>query len=93
MSERRTPFLSVQVVHKNGQKVRVELFEAVLWGGKKGLPPRSELENKYRLRVDGKWFSSKSGGGRYQFVTFWQFRDKFFQALKKMAGVGRGKRG
>lgn len=83
MSERRKPQLSMRLASKNGRKVKVELFDAALWGDKKNLRAR-KLDGKYRVRVNGKWFSPDDEGGRYQFMTIWGFRDKFFEALKNM---------
>jgi hypothetical protein len=84
MSENREPSVSIRIAQRKGRKVLVELFDAVLWNDKKDVPPRIKLENRFRIRVNKKWFSPDPEGGRYQFMTIWQFRDKFFQSLKKM---------
>jgi len=76
-------------LHQNGRKIKIELFDAVLWCGKNGVPPRKELENRFRIRVSGKWITLNPEAGRYQFLTLWEFRDKFFHSLKRMIEEGR----
>jgi len=84
MSEKRTPSISLRIATASGKKVKLELYDAALWSGKNGLPMKSQLKGKYRIRVDRKWFIMDPNGGRYQFATLWEFRDKFFNSLKRM---------
>lgn len=84
MSERRTPEVSIRLIGATGRRIKIEIYKAVLWKGKKDLPPRHQLEGRYRIRVNGRWFAPEPDVGRYQFMTIWEFRDKFFQALKNM---------
>jgi len=84
MAERREPSVSIRITQRRGRKVLVELFDAVLWTDKKGIATRNKLESRFRIRVNGKWFSPDPEGGRYQFMTISEFRDKFFESLRKM---------
>ncbi|RLI37486.1 hypothetical protein DRO66_03785 [Candidatus Bathyarchaeota archaeon] len=63
---------------------KLEFFPGELWGkygfglkGEKYL--RGDLENRYRMRVNGKWFNYK--GKKYTFLTKTEVKELFFRSI------------
>ncbi len=70
MAEKRKPTF-IFLLKKPGKKtIKVEVFPAKLWDGP---------INKYRLRVNGKWF-----GKNQLYVMKYEIRDLMWRGLKNL---------
>lgn len=79
MAEKRKAELTILLRYNGKRKMnKVEFFHASLWDWKK--PHGLKVGNKYRLRVNGKWFKKNKGDGKF----FWksEIRDLFWRSLK-----------
>jgi len=56
---------------KNGNTLKVDLFDASLWGDDPG---------KYRVRINGRWYSDKEGEREY--FTKDEFKEVLFRSLE-----------
>ena len=78
MSEKRKPS-HIWLLRKQGKNnTKIEFFNASLFGYKN---PARQKSNKYRLRVNGKWFDNQDGYKGRTYFTKWEFRDLLFKSL------------
>lgn len=82
MSEKRKPIIKflLQIQGKGSNKI--EIFPAKSWYGIQiywpSLNSYENWENRYRVRLNGKWFSPKS---QYTFFTKTQIKNIMFKSL------------
>lgn len=74
MAEKRKPEF-IMLLKKQGKNKsnKVEFFNAKLWGYKKG---RRERLDRYRLRVNGKWYGHKN-----TYLSKWEARDLIWRSI------------
>lgn len=78
MADKRKPVF-IFLLKKPGKKtLKVELFNkdqfTHSWVG----------ENRYRLRINGRWFRNEKIKKRYQFFTRYEIRDMMWRTIKKV---------
>lgn len=68
MAEKRKPSFTI-LLRKRGKKKanKIEVYPAALWG---------EWSERYRLRVNGKWFKGR------KFVTHTEIKELVFRSIK-----------
>lgn len=85
MAEKRKPWV-VFLLKKYGKKnIKIELFQAFLWAAKAREPrgaPQYWLNHRYRVRVNGKWFSKPDE--KYSFFTIYEVRDMMWRSVKQI---------
>ena len=95
MSDLRIADKTILLYDKSKKSVKIELFLSTQWKDK-GIsltydpvvaPIRGRAGNKYRIRVNGKWYCKvcyKMCGGKkrpaIEFYSKWEFRDMFMKA-------------
>jgi hypothetical protein len=74
MGEKRKPTATL-LLTIHGKRSKIELFPKKLFETE--VLPR-ESADRFRLRVDGKWFPKN----KKEYYTKWEFRDLFFRSIR-----------
>lgn len=79
MSDIRKPYFIMMLKNQGKKKYKkIELFNAKLWKIGVFISSRKKTD-RYRIRVNGKWFNDKSGN--IIFYTKTQFRDLLMRSI------------
>lgn len=70
MAEKRKPY-AVLLLKIRGKTNKLEMFNMTLW------EPHNHMGNKYRVRVNGKWFPK----GKKVFFTKTEIKEMFFRSI------------
>ena len=76
MAELRKPVISFLLKYEANNKVvrhRIELYKASLWN--------NLIVNKYRMRVNGKWFNYSKDSKEKQFFYKTEIRDLLWRSI------------